>query len=377
MKGLGSVWLYVPSTESISAPASACSALPSSSAASSSASDPAVWLTLSGTHTQRPLSWRGWKTRPWNALLFGTISNRLMAERGAAEWSASLPVSRANRGRRRAKAKASTTHAGSGPSSRESSETRNLSWSSSKTSPALFQEVDFISYSTTLPKTGSMRSGYISERPTWAPVIGESASSCWPSARAEDSESCGNHPGAKDSLTGATREWATPNAMAGGSTSRGGDRVDEPLLGGQVQQWATPVSQPANGTPEQFLDRKRKAVANGSTMGICLSDLNLQTQVWATPNARDHKGIDLDSRNGGTSLSHQTQTGEFSHRDRQPTGETSPNTTGRRLNPAFVCWLMGWPWWWTRAERISFAAEEMASWRSKAQRLLSNLCSAR
>ena len=34
---------------------------------------------------------------------------------------------------------------------------------------------------------------------------------------------------------------------------------------------------------------------------------------WATPNSRDHKGIDLESRNGGCSLSHQVETGEFSH----------------------------------------------------------------
>jgi hypothetical protein len=29
----------------------------------------------------------------------------------------------------------------------------------------------------------------------------------WPTPRSEDSESCGNHPGATDSLTGATRNW--------------------------------------------------------------------------------------------------------------------------------------------------------------------------
>lgn len=243
--------------------------------------DPVVWLTLSGTHTQRPISWRGWKTRPWIKLLFGTISNPSMAERGAAEWIASLPVSPVSRGRQPESKAAPATSGGSGPSLRESSETRNLSWSSSKTCPALFQEVDFISYSTTLPKAGSMRSGYISAQETWEPVISESVSSSSP---AEDSGGC-----------------------------------------------------------------------------------------WATPNARDHKGVDLPSRNGGTGLSHQAQTGEFSHRDRAPTGAPFLNTCSRRLNPAFVCWLMGWPWWWTRAERISFAAEEMALWRSRARQLLSNL----
>jgi hypothetical protein len=32
----------------------------------------------------------------------------------------------------------------------------------------------------------------------------------WPTARSEDAESCGNHPGATDSLTGAARQWPTP-----------------------------------------------------------------------------------------------------------------------------------------------------------------------
>lgn len=34
----------------------------------------------------------------------------------------------------------------------------------------------------------------------------------WPSPRAEDSESAGNHPKATDSLTGATKDWPTPQA---------------------------------------------------------------------------------------------------------------------------------------------------------------------
>jgi hypothetical protein len=39
----------------------------------------------------------------------------------------------------------------------------------------------------------------------------------WPTPRGEDSESAGNHPGAVDSLTGATRHWITPTQ---GNTTR-------------------------------------------------------------------------------------------------------------------------------------------------------------
>jgi hypothetical protein len=52
-----------------------------------------------------------------------------------------------------------------------------------------------------------MRSGFLFERPMLALHTDESASSSWPTARAEDSECCGNHPGVQDSLGGATRNW--------------------------------------------------------------------------------------------------------------------------------------------------------------------------
>jgi hypothetical protein len=47
-----------------------------------------------------------------------------------------------------------------------------------------------------------MRNGFLFERATLAPRTDESACSFWPTARAEDSECCGNHPGAQDSLGG-------------------------------------------------------------------------------------------------------------------------------------------------------------------------------
>lgn len=46
----------------------------------------------------------------------------------------------------------------------------------------------------------------------------------------------------------------------------------------------------------------------------------------------------------------------------QPLSPTR-RTLRPRLNPAFVCWLMGWPGWWTRAEPINSAVQEMESWR--------------
>lgn len=57
----------------------------------------------------------------------------------------------------------------------------------------------------------------------------------------------------------------------------------------QLSGWPTPVAQPANGTPERFLKRKRNAVAKGSKMGIALSDIAMVAQLagWPTPCQQD------------------------------------------------------------------------------------------
>jgi len=179
--------------------------------------------------------------------------------------------------------------------------------------------------------------------------------------------------GCADLLTQA-EYWATPNAMAGGSTSRGGERIGEQLLGGQVSTFMETQSRLFNRelelTPSESESKEQSQPAPSS---------------WPTPTSRDEK-------NPGTAAAARASAGHA-----QPLGEvaahlcspqvpvtstdgielspTDPSTSERRrLNPAFVCWLMGWPWWWTRAEPISFAAEEMASWRCKLQQCLSSLC---
>jgi site-specific DNA-cytosine methylase len=45
----------------------------------------------------------------------------------------------------------------------------------------------------------------------------------------------------------------------------------------------------------------------------------------------------------------------------------------RRLNPAFGCWLMGWPSWWTNPGITSSVKSEMASYRCRLQSHLSSL----
>jgi hypothetical protein len=130
--------------------------------------------------------------------------------------------------------------------------------------------------------------------------------------------------------------------------------------------WATPVAQPANGTPERFLERKRESVARGSKMGVSLTDLNMQVQAneagwWPTPRASDA------DKGGRGELLHSVKCG----RPRGPLWPTptanedaagTPNGKMQKmlgnppavrgsgsgtLNPTWVEWLMGFPLGWT------------------------------
>lgn len=99
----------------------------------------------------------------------------------------------------------------------------------------------------------------------------------------------------KERVTPAGRRYLEHSASA--------RRTSDPGCTG----WPTPVANPANGTPEDFLRRKRESVARGSSMGITLSDLNMVSQLtpWPTPNTpsggpntrateKHHGGMDLE-----------------------------------------------------------------------------------
>lgn len=318
------MWL-IPSTSSPCVPASECSTSAYPPGSNISASPRVMWATVSGTPTPRPASWRGWKMRPWSQRLFSAETcatwTPCLCEAASISSAPDCPASRTARPASSADSQttaATETATDRSHTSCESWPSVDPPWCSARTCLPGFAEDGFdLSAKSYADWVTSSLARSLSLRSRLAQATGGNECSSWPSPRAEDSESCGNHP----------------SGSAAGQVSRGADRVEELLLGGQAKSWATPT-------------------------------------------ARDHKGADR-RRNCGASLPHQVETGQMSHslpQGQAAIGKESTKRSGRRLNPAFVCWLMGAPWWWTRAEPISFAAAEMAVYRSRLRSHLSSLC---
>lgn len=143
---------------------------------------------------------------------------------------------------------------------------------------------DFPLYSQTWPKWGSMRNGAVYQQAPWAPAISAIDGSVLLTARSEDAESCGNHPGAVDSLTGAVKLWKTPHGMSGkdrtGKVGGGGEFAKEATL------WSTP-SVPNGGrtlSPEDIQNRGKTAKGKRQV------GLENEASLWATPQAHDQAG---------------------------------------------------------------------------------------
>jgi hypothetical protein len=196
----------------------------------------------------------------------------------------------------------------------------------------------------------------------------------------------GHQSGIDLERTAAMCGWATPQSrdhFPAHSDEYVAQKMDEghgmANLNDQVTLagWATPCANQANGEPEAFLERKRRSVARGSSMGISVTDLAMQARLtgWQTPRANDAEkrgNPSDDPRNGLVNdalLARSTASGEG------PIGfvlgrngwETHP--ASGQLNPGHSRWLMGIPRIWCecaiRASR-SLKARKRASSGSKA-----------
>jgi hypothetical protein len=464
------MWLYLPT--------SACS--PKSAA--SILECPSLFPVLAACSTSRGNSARpeslrrAWKTGAWSLLRFGPTCERLTDFSFAGEWMGSLAASPAPTSpspESKPESKASTQ--GSGLNTSASFARFNPDGSLSKTSRqfSLFPQEQ--PYSEGLPRQGSMRSGYLYERPTWERRTGESGCSSWPtptanddnktpeahlamkqrmgerdgshanrtaitslqvkvqvwpSPRSEDSECCGNHPGATDSLTGATKDWGTPRVgmerLQGATYDRGRHNIEEQAGAFHTRNWKTPhgmagidatgkrggpggefAKQANQWTSPRASDPQTGHHYSEAMTGKSLS-MDVNQGLWQTPatdsfrsrggDRKDEMGLDQQARlawatprssdwGRASNVRINDPTKRFQLQEQvefpsslpapptQPDGaNSSPNAPGsrRRLNPAFAAMLMAWPFWWISPEPIASARSAMASWRSKARRHLSN-----
>lgn len=327
----------------------------------------ALWVTSSGTPTQRPASWRGWRTRPWIALLSGTISRPSMADRGAAAWILSLAATPASRSPLLAVVEALKMNDTYGRTSRESSERQQPLFASLRMSPAICHSDCARSSQSFRTWVTGLRSMCAARRKS-AHRTDASGSGSWPTATAGTPDAivttgAGRGERTNPTLAYAIQSWPTPRTITGGAES--GERKQalgrEESGGGDLQaaaiQWQTPAA-------HQFPTRRQVGQATREELL-----LPAQAQAWATPTARDHK-------DGSCDLSRNPINGLLGRQVLAATGPASTSDTGprRQLNPAFVDWLMGWPPGWSACEPLE--TESYRSWLREHSSALRGLLSA-
>lgn len=269
-------------------------------------------LTWRGKPTPAKSWYRAWKKATWMQRLFGRMSLPSMDARFADWWTLSLAGSRVRTSPSPENAPGSPEHeAASGSSTFELSPRFSLDWSSLKTSRHSAR-AGSKSSSPTLPRSGTMRSGVLSERPMLAQHITGTASSFWPTITVTDA-----------SRGQQKREYKATATHHAGTT----------LTDAAVRLWPTPDASVSTGYSQ--------SASSGASIRYSLAGkVTKQCPTTTAHDAKDTGAPTEFERNSpgltATGLLHRTQT----------SGEPlSPRD--RTLNPRFVEWLMGWPIGWT------------------------------
>lgn len=352
------MWLFIPLS---SVRALACSEKEREPDSSYSASDIEPFATWSGKPLLPHKLPALWKREPLIRRLSGLTCSPSTAQRGVDAWICSLRDSRARTSASQAEGSGLMESA---PVSSLTSLTsltiatrRDSFWRTSAPSllppPPLWTKPKASSSSARPPESwenwpiaGGTRNGSLFQRPTWAPRMGVPGGSA---------------------LHGVSR-WATPDC----NTSSYSNGLMGPNLRQQSSNWPTPRASMADcGSDSDQSGRP-------GIKDAC--------EQWPTPASRDYRTPNSqesqESRNhkGGEQLPNFVEH-HFSHpvhstldgRELSPTGRT----LRRRLNPAFACWLMGWPIWWTSPVLINCARSAMESYRFRLQSHLLSLCAER
>ena len=302
--------------------------------------------TSSEKPTQLPVFSRAWRSTAWLRLLCGRTCSPSTELRFVAWWTSCLAALRAK----------TLALPESEPGSTESA-----AGSSGNSSTLPMPSTPPASFGRTSEEQGSLfhASSVLSSRAatgarpsrfallTWEPRTSAPASSSWPTA------------------TDAARMWPTATAERSGSNRGGGmGKVGEyrPSLETAAKQWPTPSASEASGggqSPEQRTGhhlRLRDAVSS-----------------WQTPRASDGaKSGPNQSQHGKPAFT--AQANGLRGLETSMPGEPSSSSgqTSRRLNPAFVEWLMGLPEGWSLVGLTGSDSWVTASSPPKRQRRLSS-----
>ncbi len=313
-----------------------------------------LWVTSSGKPMQRPLSWRGWKSRPWIQRLFGAGTWRISTvAHGVDVWTSSLRATRnpANRSALLADAVVSAIRGTCGPIYGELCLKYGRASVFSRTSGTT-SSLDLIPLSATFENSDtawtmtveSLRSDCLARR-KWARRTGGSGFSSWPSPTARDNKNP-DSPESRNYQRKVEEGWTIdPNSAA--------------------SDWPTPRSADSHGAGYQR-DRGTKGLERLSLTG--------QAREWPTPNTGDgtrgrqepdgKRDPLLDTESRDFARSHQgRETTELGQRCLNGVPGSPQRSRLRRLNPYFVEWLMGWPIGWTAFGAVG--TESFRSWRRR------------
>ncbi len=363
------VWLYLPPEAITHAQKGArCSASRSArvragltSASTLRCQTIELFVTLSGKATPHPLSWRGWKTRPWIARLSGTMLKPSEAKRGAARWISSMAVIHASHSRLQAVNLATKTRAISGRISRGSSARLNRPSASLKMSADIYDWGSSKSTMTFAAWVIALRQGCLRRRKS-ARLINVNGCSSWPTVRVSSANgasrkeiSAGNPKGR---LEVSAQLWLTPRAQETTEKQesfirRNGDRTDRCFgsLTAQTTRWPTPRAQEPGSTSVDH--------------GLSLTEAS---KAWPTPQSTDYRdrgNLSNPCIQRRMAMGKQVNLSMMAHPMAYQSGrQPQPITTDGKesqpvLNPLFVEWLMGWPIGWTDSV---FAATAWCRW---------------